>query len=47
MKKHTIKTALTPEQKETHSAIVKAVFGLVKMIISFFVTKKKKDKPIV
>ena len=43
MTKSNLKSELTPEQRESHSAIVKAVLALVQMIISFFTSKKNSD----
>ena len=35
---------LTPEEQESHNAIVKAILSLIQMIISFFVKRKNNDK---
>ncbi len=35
--------ALDPDEKEKHSAIVSALFALIKMIIEFLTGRKKKS----
>ncbi len=43
MSKSTKLTKLEPDEQETHSAIVKAIFSLIKMIVEFLTGRKKKS----